>query len=62
MKKTVDPKNETAINTAPQVRGPFQTVFDKATVEQRNLQKTVDDGEDLSRMSLPLNQRARFKA
>jgi DNA-binding XRE family transcriptional regulator len=25
----VDPKIETAINTAPQVRGPFRTVFVK---------------------------------
>jgi hypothetical protein len=26
-KKIVDPKIETAINTAPQVRGPSETVF-----------------------------------
>ena len=28
-KKIVDPKIETAIYTAPQVRGPFRTVFAK---------------------------------
>ena len=34
-KKIVDPKIETAINTAPQVRGPFETVFDKVTVAKK---------------------------
>ena len=62
LQKTVDPKTEPAIYTAPQVRRPFETVFDKVTAEQRILQKTVDDAGDLNRMSLPLKQRARRKA
>ncbi len=58
-KKTIDPKIETAINTAPQVRGPFQNGIRESDGEAKKFAKTVDDDEDLNRMSLPLNQRVR---
>jgi hypothetical protein len=62
LNKFVDPKTETAINAAPQVRGPSKTVFVKVAASKKFLQKVVDGAEDLNRMSLPLKQRARRKA
>lgn len=41
LKKTVDPKNETAINTAPQVRGPSKAVFDEKTASEEIRKKLL---------------------
>ena len=40
-KKIVDPKNEIAINTAPQVRGPFRTVFVKVAASKEICKKLL---------------------
>ena len=40
-KKTVDRKSETAINAAPQVRGPSKAVFDKVTASEEICKKLL---------------------
>ena len=40
-KKIVDPKIETAIYTAPQVRGPLQTVFAKSNSSKEICKKLL---------------------
>jgi hypothetical protein len=41
LNKFVDPKTETAINAAPQVRGPSETVFVKVAASKKICKKLL---------------------